>query len=128
MQMHVQQGAAGEFAVAEPILPMAVIDARRQTVEVRGTHLAVFARLVVHESVAIGRPCANAHIDVEEFVAAFNSFLDLLSLLQIAAERLFGLHILAGGQSGHDQIFVVRRRNADIDHVDVRILNHVEAV
>ena len=97
MQMHVQQGAAGEFAVAEPILPMTVIDARRQTVEVRGAHLAVFARLVVHESVAVGRPCADAHIDVEELVAAFDSLFDLLRLLQIAAKRLLGLNIFAGG-------------------------------
>ena len=128
MQMHVQQGAAGEFAVAEPILPMAVVDARRQTVEVGGAHLAVFARLVVHESVAIGRPCADAHVDVEELVAAFDGLFDLLRLLQIAAERLLGLDVFSSGQGGHDQVFMIRRRHADIDHVDVGVLNHVEAV
>ncbi|MPM41847.1 hypothetical protein SDC9_88507 [bioreactor metagenome] len=124
VEMQIEQRAAGEIAVGEPVLPGVAVDRRRQAAEIGAVELAEFTGLEHGGRVIIFGPGADAHADVEELAALFDRGFDFAHLVEVAAERFFGEHMDAGGQRGQNDLLVPGRGHADVDHVDAARGDH----
>ena len=126
MEVHIQERATRQFIGHVPILPVVSIDVGADSMEVRRPHFPVLSCGQAFVGMPVGGPCPDAHAHVEKLVRSLDGRGDFLGLGQIPAKRLFGIDMLSCCQCRQDQILVPRRGNANVNHVNLWILDQLK--